>query len=220
MTRRVLFIAPVAPQLPRLAWFDELAAIGRIRGADVTFVAGQQATLDTVSDALAQLWDDVVYSGHGTANRLILSDGEEINGDWFATQARAAAPECIVVGACFSDDRDAALNSIGETIAQAGMHAITFAAAVNDRAGAVFSREYVRSMVAVPDPSKACKVASQMCARVSQVTAESVRFHAGVMNGYSQFKRSILTIEDTVRQLDGKVDDLLARVSALEQKAC
>lgn len=203
---RVLFIAPVAPNLPRLAWHDELAALADIDGVDVTLVAGEVATIANVAKRLtADAWDVIVFSGHGKANCLILSDGRAIPGAWLATQAKARAPEVVLVGACYSAAADDSLHTISQEIADAGLHAIAFEAAVDDLAGAVFATEFIRSMAAVFDVTRAMRVATEMTAQVSLNTAKSARLSRAAVNGWRQFTKRLDGIECTLAEMNDRL---------------
>ncbi len=203
---KVLFIAPVAPNMERLAWHNELAALADIDGVEVTIVAGDAATIGCVARRLQQdAWDVIVFSGHGRANCLMLSDGRAIPGQWLATQAKTRAPEVVLVGACYSACADDALNSIGEAIADAGLHAICFEAAVDDLAGAVFSTEFIRSMAAVFDVARACKVATEMTALVNLQTAKSARLFRAAVNGWRQFTKRLDGIDIKLEEMNGRL---------------
>lgn len=209
---RVLFIGPAAPGLPPLRWWDELAELGEIEGARVEFLVGEKATIDRVAKALRTGTDIAIVSAHGVANQIVLADGRRINGEWLATQARRSPPECIVVGACFSGQRDHGFESIGEAISQAGIHALVFETEVNDSAGAVYSTEFVRAMAAVFDVVRASRVASASAAQVNEATAGAARLVPGVVNGYREFVRRFEAIECQIRDLKSGQDRLLALV--------
>jgi hypothetical protein len=207
---RVLFVAPAAPGLPALRWWNELAEMTEVEGAQVELVVGASATIDRVAKTLRRGADIIVFSGHGMQNQIILSDGRRVSGEWIATQARKTPPEVILVGACLSGARDGhSLESIGEAISQAGIHAVVFEAPIEDASAAVFSTEFVRSMVAVFDVVRANRVATMSAAQVCMDTAAAARLVPGVVNGYREFVRRLDAMDCRISQLSAGQDMIL-----------
>jgi hypothetical protein len=95
--------------LPALHWWSEINRLSEIQGIDLTILGDTRATIAPVAQHLRARHDIVIWSGHGTANNLILSDGETIDGEWLATQARAGAPRTMLIMACLSAARDSDL---------------------------------------------------------------------------------------------------------------
>lgn len=207
---KVLFVAPSAPGLPQLRWWGELAELTEVEGAQVELVVGASATIDRVAKALRRGADIIVISGHGRANQIVLSDGRLVSGEWIGTQARKTPPEVVVVGACYSGARDERhLESIGEAISQAGIHAVVFEAAVEDASAAVYSTEFVRAMVAVFDVVRANRVATTSAAQVCQETAASARLVPGVVNGYREFVRRLDEMDCKIQALSSGQQTIL-----------
>lgn len=206
----VLFVAPAAPGQPALRWWSELAELTEIEGTQIEMVAGQTATIDRVARALRRGADIIVISGHGAANQLILADGRRVSGEWLATQARKNPAEAIVVGTCFSGGRDdRALESIGEAISMAGIHAIVFETAIEDAAAAVYSTEFARAMVAMFDVVRAHRVAVASAAQIGPDTAAAARLVPGVVNGYRAFMRRLDEMDCKIQALTSGQETIL-----------
>lgn len=208
-TVSVLFVAPTAPGLPALRWWSELTELTEIEGAHIELVAGASATIDRVAKALRHGADIVVLSGHGRENQFILADGRPVSGEWIGTQARRTPPEVVVVGACHSGGRDASLQSVGEAISQAGIHAIVFETAVEDDSAAVYTTEFVRAMVATFDVVRANRVASTSAAHISATTAAAARLVPGVINGYREFVRRLDEMDCKIQALSSGQQTIL-----------
>ena len=88
-----LIVAPAAPGLPPLAWWSEINRLNDIQGITLTILGDTRATIAPVAQHLRQRHDIIIWSGHGTANNLILADGETIDGEWLATQRAPAHRE-------------------------------------------------------------------------------------------------------------------------------
>ena len=209
---RVLFIAPAPPNLPALRWWNELADLTEVEGATVEIIAGASATIDRVAKSLRRGADIIVISGHGAANQILLSDDRRVSGEWIATQARKSPPEAIMVGACFSGQRDDRwLESIGEAISQAGIHAVVFETAVDDDSAAIFSTEFIRAMVAVFDVVRANRVATLSTAQSGAASAAiSARLVPGVVNGYREFVRRLDDMDCRMQQLNSGQELILS----------
>lgn len=208
----VLWIAPGLPEgskLPALGWLDELGGIAEIQGVNLRTVTGRAATVPNVARALrtsdAEL---VIWSGHGQEDGLITADGTILDGEWLATQARAGAPETFLVGACYSGNRGEFLTSITEAISQAGIHAIGFTAAADDRAAAVYAIELVRALVADADVAQANRVAIRFCRQISPETAAGVVVVPAMVSGYRAIIREIREVRDTTDKLAGRIENL------------
>lgn len=208
----VLFIAPAVPGLPPLRWWNELSELTDVEGAMVEIIAGTSATIDRVAKALRRGADIVVLSGHGNENQILLADGRSVSGEWIATQARKSPPEVIIVGTCLSGARDEkSLESIGEAISQAGIHAVVFETAVEDDSAAVFSTEFVRAMVAVFDVVRANRVATISAAQIgATATAKTARLVPGVVNGYREFVRRLDDVDSRIRELSSGQQTILS----------
>lgn len=206
----VLWIAPGLPEgskLPALGWLDELGGIAEIDGVRLKTVAGRSATVPNVARALrnsdAEL---VIWSGHGAEDGLMVADGTILDGEWIATQARAGAPETFLVGACYSGNRGEFLTSITEAVSQAGIHAIGFTVAADDRAAAVYAIELVRALVADADVAQANRVAMRFCRQISPSTAGGIIVVPALVSGYRAIIREIREVKDTTDRLAERIE--------------
>jgi len=191
----VLWICPTPPDLPPLQWAAELGGIEQLPGVEMHSLVGPAANTMAIGTALALGAEDVViWSGHGRENGLMTTEGVILSGQWIAMQIKAGAPRIFLVGACFSGSVDEFLQSITEQVSEAGVNAIGFQAAANDRAAAVYAIEFVRALTADAAPNAAHRLARQECSKINKATAASVIFQAGIVNGLSTVLQAIKTL--------------------------
>ena len=109
MTRKLLvtWIAPNVGGLPQLSWLNELGRIQKIREVEVTTLTGDSVILDDVSNVLQCPADIVIWSGHGTAGGLLLSNQDVVQPQWLASQiGYSTRPHAVILAACSSQQRD------------------------------------------------------------------------------------------------------------------
>lgn len=163
--QRALLIAPDAAGLVPLAWMNELAPMAQMPGVELTVCGGKQATRSAVVGRLREYWDVILWSSHGAPGRLMLADGP-IGADWLAAMVRENPPRVFVLAACFSGARDQALNSLAETLSQAGVTTVGMWVEVQDAAAVVYNVEFVRALAQGAAPWAAHRAA------VSQLALE------------------------------------------------
>ena len=129
---------------------------------------------------------------------------------------RSGAPEAAIVAACFSAARDDTLHSIAEEISTAGIHALAFCAAAEDRAAGAYCVEFVRAMAAGADVVRANRVAVAAAAEEDRATALEVLFVPAVINGYRALARRIDGIGERLGALEAGQAEILQRLMALE----
>lgn len=142
---KVTWIAPLVPGLPELGWLTEMARMKKIPGVEVTTLEGP-VYLDDVANILLKEADLVVWSGHGSNEGLIISDGETLPTDWLVAHVRQCAPRAIILASCGSQDRHDGLDSLAEAICLSGINAIGFPAMADDKTAADFTVEFTRTM--------------------------------------------------------------------------
>lgn len=210
MTVRVLLIAPEAVGVPRLAWVDELTAIGGIENVELTVCGGLQATRAGVAARLRREWDVILWSGHGAPGRLLLADGP-VGADWLACMMRQSPPSVAVLSACFSGARDEALHSIAETLSQASVTCVGMWVAVEDRAAVVYDVEFVRAYVSGGSVALAHRVAVGQVAMEYPGQAGAAFLLPGLVNGYGKIRGELEGIGRRLAVVEGKLDGLLSR---------
>lgn len=197
---RVLLVAPEAPGLPPLAWAGEAGEIAAMDGVELEIAGGPQATLTRVSGRLRGQHELVVWSGHGGANTLALADGV-VDGEWLACQLRQSPPEAALLAACFSAAQDAALDSLTETVSRAGINVVGMWVDVADRAALVYTREFVRALLAGAGVATADRVANRMMVAAYPAAAGTVHLVPGLLNGYGEIHRRLDRLESGFEEL-------------------
>lgn len=109
----VLLVGPEVAGLPELQVTAELLRVGDLRGVQLTPLVGPEVTAARLVDRLErQQYDVVLWSGHGTASRLLLSDGGAIRPQWLASQLVRHGAPLAVLAAC-----ESAMRPEGEALA-------------------------------------------------------------------------------------------------------
>lgn len=181
MPLRVTWIAPKAKGLPDLEWLNELGRIQKIGNVVITTRTGDAVTLDDVSALLSVPADVMIWSGHGTAGGLLLSDGVTlVQPRWLAMQvALGTRPRVAVLAACGSQERDEGLRSLTEVMCRAGVEAtIGFPAQTADPDAAKFTVELTRSLAINSEVVDAFDVAMESISR--SATARGVFLTPGI----------------------------------------
>jgi hypothetical protein len=212
---KVLVIGPEAPGLPAVGWLREVSQIGEIPGVKLEFLGDRAATLGAVANRLARPADVVVWSGHGGPNRLLLSDGLSVDGEWLACQLRPCAPKAVILAACLSGLHDEGLQSLAETVSQAGFSTAAMWLAVEDRAASTYVVEFVRALAAGGSVAVANRVAGKMMAAQYPAMAGAAFLLPGLTNGYGVINERLARVESGLAGLAESVDD---RLSGLEGK--
>jgi hypothetical protein len=204
---RVLLIAPEAPGLPALDWIAELAQIAALPGVRVEMCMGQQATRAAVAMRLHQWWDCILWSGHGAPGRLALVDGP-VGSDWLACMMRQAPPGAVVLSACFSGARDAALQSMAETLSQSGITCVGMWVEVEDRAAVIYDVEFVRALASGAGVAAAHRVAVTQVALEHPSAAGAAFLLPGLVNGYGKIAAELGAIRERLEVVERKLDAL------------
>ena len=210
MTLHVLLIAPEAVGVPRLAWVDELTAIGGVDGVELTVCGGIHATRAAVAARLRCEWDLILWSGHGAPGRLLLVDGP-VGADWLACMMRQQPPGVAVLSACFSGARDEALHSIAETLSQSSVTCVGMWVGVEDRAAVVYDVEFVRAYAIGGSVAVAHRVAVAQVAMEYPSQAGAAFLLPGLVNGYGKIRDELSGITRRLAVVEEKLDGLLSR---------
>ena len=197
---KVTWIAPVVDSMTALAWLNELGRIQKINNVEVKTLTGNTVTLDDVAATLQAQSDVLVWSGHGTAGGLILSDGSLVRTNWLAAQvAFATSPRLAILAACSSQQRDTNLRSLTETICRSGITVIGFPANAGDIAAARFTIECIRALAIGSSVPKAFDVGLEAIA--DEPTAGGVFLYAGIRDYPFMLETCINTIEALLTKL-------------------
>jgi hypothetical protein len=113
------------------------------------------ATMDDLSDALAEGADVLHFAGHGEADRLYLVDADEqpwpLRAEQLAINVRARGVQLVVLGACESGTRDRAERWSGvatRLLAERVPAVVAMQYLVNDGMAIAFSKGLYRSLAA------------------------------------------------------------------------
>lgn len=204
---RLLLIAPEPSGLPRLAWTEELANLAELPDLRMTVTRGAAAVRTGVAGQLARSYDCVLWVGHAAPGRLLLTDGA-VSADWLACMMRQAPPSVVVLSACSSGNRDAALQSIAETLSQSGITTIGMWAAISDRAAAVYDIEFVRALATHASVATAHRVAIAQLAIEYPAEAGAAFLLPGLVNGYGKIAAELRTINQRLSAVERKLDSL------------
>ena len=210
---RVGVIAPEVPGLPALKWGQEMAALKEIDGVEVDYVSGPDVREAAVAAALRSPRDVLIWSGHGTRNGLIVSNGRLLKGRWVASQVRAGAPRAMLVAACGSACSTAENENLIWYISKAGINVIGFPDEVPDHVAVLYSTEFVRSLRAGADVGEAHDVAVE-AVEDGYEQAGQILLLPGLTNGYRFIIERINAQDARLKKLeDGQTRmlDLLER---------
>jgi hypothetical protein len=212
---KLLVIQPEAPGQKPLEWWSEISQIGEITGVDMKLIAAKQATIARISAALRNPYDVVIWSGHGGIGKLAVVDGF-VSADWLACQLKQAPPALLVLAACLSGQRDAALNSIAEIISQAGINCVGMWVSVEDKAAITYNVELVRALSAGTDVSRAHRVAVAQMAMACPNMADAAFLLPGLANGYGKVLSRIVALEEGFQCVRGDVCSVKERMGGME----
>lgn len=204
MPLKITWIAPVAKDLPALAWLNELERIGQIPGVMVTTRTGDAITINDVALALTIPADVLIWSGHGTSGGLVLSDGALVRPRWLANQiSLSTKPKVAILAACGSQGRDTALRSLTETICRSGINVVGFPAETADMAASTFIVEYVRAVAINASVVAAFDVALESINE--SPTAQGVFFTPGAQD-------IAFDLDDTLKEIMHNQNEMLIRL--------
>lgn len=207
---RVTWIAPTIPNLPALAWLNELGRISKIPGVTVTTRTGDKLVLDDIAQVLTLPCQILVWSGHGTPGGLCLPDGSFVRTKWLATQvSRGCRPKVAILATCGSQLRDADLRSLTETICRCGINVIGFPTAADDMAAGRFTIEYIRALAINAGVVAAFDVALESIS--GEKTAGGVMFTPGISDQPFFLETTLLHMTEVLDRLDAR----LSRSSAV-----
>jgi hypothetical protein len=212
---KLLVIQPEAEKLPPLGWWSEISQIGDIPDVQMTLVGSRQATTAKIASALRSPYDVVLWSGHGAEGRLAVAGGF-VSADWLACQLRQAPPALVVLAACLSGQRDTALNSIAESISQAGINCVGMWVSVEDRAAIIYNVELVRALSTGADVRTAHRVALAQMAMEVPSMAGSAFLLPGLANGYGKVLDRIVALEEGFQCVRGDVCAVKDRMGGME----
>jgi CHAT domain-containing protein len=203
----LLLIAPEPSGCQRLAWADELISLTEMPEVRPTVCRGAAATRPAVARHLTTIYDCVLFVGHAGPGRLLLSDGA-ISADWLACMMRQAPPSVVLLSACLTGPRDAALSSLAETLSQSGITTVGMWAAVEDRAAAVYDVEFVRALATEANVATAHRVAIAQLAIEYPTQAGAAFLLPGLVNGYGKIVSELRGIHQRLTEVERKLNTL------------
>ena len=200
---KVLVIMPENPTLPKLQVWMEFNKLSEVVSGNTPprLLGGDRATRNGVASALKESYDAVIWSGHGDVGRLAVSDGF-VSSDWLAVQLRNTPPGVIVLAACMSGARDEDLDSMAETISQAGINVVGMWVSVEDNAAIAYNEEFLRCLDAGSGLGMAHRVAVREMIDRYPTMAGSAFLMPGLLNGYGKIKHELVRMNDRIGGLE------------------
>lgn len=151
----VLLIGPDVVGMPRLDVTAELTAIGDLRNVSLTTLLGADVSADRVVErAQRQRYDLVIWSGHGYAGALLLSDGRPVTPHWLANQLARHGTALVILAACLSSLRpEQRMLSLGfaDVLPRKGITTVAMALDVLDTAAVQYNIAFAQSLAAGAD---------------------------------------------------------------------
>ncbi len=205
-TLEVVWIAPEVPGYAKLAWLDELGQLAQLEGVNLKIIAGLDVGRQVVAQALHRRHDVTVWSGHGDAGVLLLSNSS-VQAKWLATQVRCGMPRVVVLAACGSMAKDDHLRSVAQEISLRGISAVGFPVATNDDSAVIYNVELARALQAGADLGAAHEAAIESIE--NSKTAAGVFLLPGLTNGYRDVILRLESLESGQHQLQGGMSLIL-----------
>lgn len=146
-TLRVLVVAPEIDGLPKLAQASELTRLGDAAGIDVDPLIGPLVTLERIQSRLRRnMYDVVLWSGHGQSGRLLLPGGKEAEPRWLASEAHRSGVILVLLSVCDSSQRKG-YEGFADVLPGAGISLIGMAAEIDDRAAVDYDVAVLHALV-------------------------------------------------------------------------
>lgn len=148
----VLLVGPEVAGLPELRVTAELLRVGDLRGVQLTPLVGPEVTAARLVDRLErQRYDVILWSGHGTASRLLLSDGKAVHPQWLASQLVRHGAPLVVLAACESamrPDGEALTLGFQDVLPAAGITLVAMSSSVTDAAAIEYDVALLQALAA------------------------------------------------------------------------
>lgn len=207
MMLRLTWVAPEIKSLPRLAWLTELGDLQNIPNVQVVACTGPSLTRADVARALSNPADLVLWSGHGEAGCLALSENMSIKPHWLALQVKNANPRLVVLAGCSTMLRDSDLKSMAELCCRQGLNTIGLPAEAADNDVVRFNVELVRALAANSEIGDAFDVALEEVEGTK--LAEGIFLLPGLRNTYPNFNVRLMNLENQFVGLRADIRSLM-----------
>lgn len=202
----VTLFAPEPPELPKLAWLQEIGNISGIDHVDLKVIGGPDVHINAIARGLQERRDVMLWSGHGVPGGLLLPGKRLIRSRWLATQVQCGIPRLLVLAACGSLARDPQMRSMSAEIAKAGVNVVGFPLAAEDLAAATYNVELIRALATGASVGTATDVALESIACDYPQVASGVFLMAGLTNGYRDFITRLESVEQRIDGVDAHLD--------------
>lgn len=199
----VLAIAPVVPNLPALSVLDEIARIADVHNVAIAQLTGP-VTKDRILDRLGRAhYDAVLWAGHGAPGHLFLSDGDQVDPRWLATQLCRKGIKLAVLTACWSGARQDVpgfVASFADVLPAAGINSILMMVDVADKAAIEYDVAVFQSLAAGERLRKAHEVGLEAISRFPGMVQAPMLIPAD-----GEISASISTLKQKVEQIDDQL---------------
>ncbi len=212
----VSLFQPACKTAPLLAWQSELGQIATIENVRVHPCTGEFSTRDAEKE-LHRRTAVKMWSGHGQENGLLMPNGMIKRAQWFATHAKVGLPRLVVLAACFSLARDAALRSMAEEVSRAGINVVGYIAEAEDPAAVAFNVALVSALAIGAPVTSAFDVALEEISNT--ITAGRCFYLPAAMNGYADVVLRLEALEDGQKRTDARLDAIMAHLGVAHPAA-
>ena len=213
----VLLVGPEVAGLPKLQVTAELLRVGDLRGVQLTPLVGPEVTAARLVDRLErQRYDVILWSGHGTASRLLLSDGRAVQPQWLASQLVRHGAPLVVLAACESAMRpesEALTLGFQDVLPAAGITLVAMSSNVTDAAAIEYDVALLQALVAGAAIRQAHEAGLEAAALAKAATAPQLF----VADGKEMYPPSSGS-DQLLRTMSDKIDRLSEQVNMINTK--
>lgn len=214
----VLLVGPEVAGLPELRVTAELLRVGDLRGVQLTPLVGPEVTAARLVDRLErQRYDVILWSGHGTASRLLLSDGKAVHPQWLASQLVRHGAPLVVLAACESamrPDGEALTLGFQDVLPAAGITLVAMSSNVTDAAAIEYDVSLLQALVAGAAIRQAHEAGLEAAALAKAATAPQLF----VADAGRDMTYTTSGSDQLLRTMSDKIDRLGEQVNTINTK--
>lgn len=220
----VLLVGPEVAGWQTLSVTTELLRIGDLRDVRLTALVGPEVTAQRVLDRLErERHDAMIWSGHGEAARLLLSDGRHVSPNWLAIQLLRRGVRLAVLATCLSAARpEQTTLALGfqDVLPARGVSVVAMSVEVSDRAAVEYNVALMQALVAGSDLRKAHEAGLEAAAWAGDARAPQlfVTDYMDINNmDYPRYDNQLLhSMSDKIDKVGEQVSDIKTRQAVLE----
>lgn len=219
----VLLVGPEVAGWQTLSVTTELLRIGDLRDVRLTALVGPEVTAQRVLDRLERQRHDVmIWSGHGEAARLLLSDGRHVSPNWLASQLLRRGVRLAVLATCLSAVRpEQAALALGfqDVLPARGVSVVAMAVEMSDRAAVEYNVALMQALEAGTNLRKAHEAGLEAAAWAGDARAPQLFVADMDINNmdYPRYDSQLLhSMSDKMDKVGEQVGDIKTRQAVLE----